>query len=126
MSSRRARRGGELDRDDVEPVEEVFPEFFLRDRPFEVAVGGRDNSHVHPDRLRASDPLELAFLEDAQELDLKLGTHLGHFIEEDGPPVGHLEAAFAGGGRAGEGPLFVAEQLTLQQFFRNSTTIYWN
>ena len=60
-------------------------------------------------------PLELAFLQDAEELGLELERDLAHFVEKDGPPVGELEPTDLVRDRAGEGALLMPEQLALDQ-----------
>ena len=37
---------------------------------------------------------ELAFLDDSQELGLRLGTDVADFVKEDRAPVGDLEISF--------------------------------
>ena len=64
---------------------------------------------------RASQPLELALLEDAQELALEVDGDLADFIQEQGAPLGLFEAARAVLQGPGEGPPHVAEQFGLQQ-----------
>src|SRR3989442_11168559 len=52
----------------------------------------RDHSHIDPDRSRPTDTLELALLENAQQSELGVGREIPDLVEEDGPPVGDLEA----------------------------------
>ena len=105
----------ELDREDVEPVVEVLAERLLADGLEQVAVGGGDDADVDLDRRRAADPLELALLEDAEQLGLGLRGQLADLVEEERAAVGQLEPAAAPGDRAGEGALLVAEQLALDE-----------
>src|SRR2546422_829787 len=56
-----------------------------------------------------------SLLEGAQDLGLGLEAHVADLVEEQRPPVGHLEPAAPPGQRAGEGALFVAEQLRLDE-----------
>ena len=46
MSSRRSRSGGSVNRDDVDPVEQVLAEPALGDRLGQVLVGRRDDADV--------------------------------------------------------------------------------
>ena len=73
------------------------------------------------DDVRA-DALELALLEDAQQLRLRRRRHLADLVEEDRALVGGLEPALAHRHRAGEGALLVAEQLGLEQRLRQGGT----
>ena len=75
---------------------------------------------VHPDGLLAADALELAVLQDAQQLGLRRLVQVADFVEKDGAAVGQLELAAAQRRRAGERALLVAEQLALDQLGRES------
>ena len=57
------------------------------------------------DRLGAAQTLELALLQDAQQLDLRRQVQLADLVEEQRAAVGELEPPFLGGVRAGERPL---------------------
>ena len=105
----------QMDGEDVETIVQVLAERLLADRLEQVAVGGRDDADIDLDRLLAADALELALLEDAEQLGLRVGRQLADLVEEDGAAVGQLEAADAPGDGAGEGAFLVAEQLALDQ-----------
>src|SRR5262249_52265079 len=66
-------------------------------------------------RRLSAEALDLALLEDAEELRLELQRQLADLVEEQRPGLGLLEAAGAARGRAGEGALLGAEQLALQE-----------
>ena len=51
--------------------------------------------HVDRDLGLAAEAAERALLEDAEELGLGAGLHLGDLVEEEGAAVGELEAALA-------------------------------
>src|SRR5438874_5492238 len=104
---------GQHDRDDVQPVVEILAEAAAPHLALEVLVGRRDDADVHPDGAVAADALELALLQHAQDLGLRLEAHVADLVEQEGPAVGDLELAFARRRRAGEGPLLVAEELAL-------------
>jgi hypothetical protein len=71
-----------------------------------------------------ADALELLFLEHAQQLGLQVGADLADLVEQQRAAVGELEAAFALLVRAGEGAAFVAEQLALEQRFRQRGAVH--
>jgi hypothetical protein len=89
----------------------------------QVGVGRGQHPHVDRPRARGSDPADLALLQDAQQAKLHARRHLAHLVEEDGPSVGLLEQALALGGRAGEGPAGMAEQLGLQERLRQGPAV---
>ena len=59
--------------------------------------------------------LELALLQDPQQLGLGVHRELANLVEEERAAVGHLEAARQSVRGAGEGAALVAEQLALQE-----------
>ena len=111
------------DREDGEAVVEVAAEAPLADLFAEVAIRRRDDAHVHLDRPRAAEALELAGLEDAQELRLQLERQLADLVEEEGRAVGDLEAPDLAGQGAGEGALLAPEQLALDQARRQRRAV---
>ena len=60
----------DVDLDHVQAVEEVLAEAALLELLLEVAVGGGHDAHVHLEGLVAAHALELALLQEAQQLDL--------------------------------------------------------
>ena len=70
ISSRRSRSGGKRHREDVQSVIEIGPELTLLNQPSQILVRSRDDSHIDLDRMTASEPLELLFLERAQKFRL--------------------------------------------------------
>ena len=107
-----------------EPVVEVLAEPPLGDRLLEVAVRRGDQAHVHGDRLPAADPFDLALLDGAEDLGLERETHVRHFVQEQRAADGVLEPSDLARDRAGERPLFVAEQLALQQVLRDRGAVH--
>ena len=81
------------DGEDAQAVVEVLAEAAVRHGPLEVAVGGGDDPHVHLAGPAGADALELAVLEDAEELRLDVEGELADLVEEERAPVGQLEAA---------------------------------
>ena len=98
---------------------EILAEVALLDLLFEVLVRRRDHAHVDVHRLRRSQPLDLALLQHAQHLGLRLQAHVADFVEEDGAAIRLLELAHLPLGGARERSLFVAEQLRLDEVFGN-------
>jgi hypothetical protein len=86
---------------------------------------GRGNhADVHAERPAATDPLELALLQHAQQHDLSLGRQLADLVEENRAAVGQLEATQAPLESSGERTLLVAEQLRRDERRRNRGTIH--
>ena len=108
-------QGREAQGEHVQAIIEVLAEAAFGDRSLEVDVGGGEDPYVDLEGAVAADGLEGAFLQDAQELGLHVDRHLADLVEEEGAAVGHLEAAAAALGGAGEGALGVAEELALEE-----------
>ncbi len=69
--------------------------------------------------MRVAHALELALLQDAEQLRLQLQRRFADLVQKDGAVVGELEAADPLGDRTGERPLLVPEQLALEQACRH-------
>ena len=72
-------------------------------------------AHVGLDGLGAADPLELALLQDAQQLHLGRQVDVADLVEEQRAALGELEPPLLARLGAGERPLLVAEELRLDE-----------
>src|SRR5262252_9275803 len=115
------RRYADFDR--VQAEEQVLAEAAGGDLGVEVGVGGRDDPHVDFARLRRAHALELAGLQHAEQLGLLGQRDVSYLVEEERALVGHLEAAHAVGLGVGESALDVAEQLAIEDAFRQSADV---
>ncbi len=113
VAARAERR--EVDRDHLEAVEEVLAERPLARHRREVAVRRRHDAHRDRHRARAAEPLDLARLEEAQELHLRGERQLAHLVEEQRPAVRRGRPPLARARRPRERALLVAEQLRLDE-----------
>ena len=86
----------QVDRHDVEPVVQVLAEAAGGGFGQEVAVAGGDDAGVDADGLRVADALELALLQDAEQLDLQVGRGGVDFVEEDACRCGPLRSGRCG------------------------------
>src|SRR4030095_300988 len=71
-----------LDVEDAEAVEEVLAKVAALDGFAKVAGGRGDDPDVRLQEARAAESLELALLQNAQELGLRGQAHLADFIQE--------------------------------------------
>ena len=108
----------QLHGDDVQPVEQVLAELAFVHHVPQVDVGRGDDPHVDLDRLDAAEAHELALLDDAQQLGLRLERDVADLVEEDRALVGELEQPLLRVDGAGERALDVAEQVRLEQVGR--------
>ena len=61
---------GQLYRDHGDPIVEVIPKLALVDRPFQIAIGRGDYTHVHGHFGGAPQGPEFSLLKDPEQLDL--------------------------------------------------------
>ena len=111
-------------REHAEPVVEVAPEAPLLHVLLEVAIGCGDDPHVDLSHAVVADPLDLALLQDPQQLRLELDRDLAHLVQEERPPVRLLEATGPVPVRAGECASHVAEELALEELRRHGGTVH--
>jgi hypothetical protein len=105
--------------DHVQPVEQVLAEAAGAHALLEVLVRRRDHAHVALQGLVATDAVELAVRQHAQQPRLQVEGHVADLVEKQRAAVGLLEAAAAHGLRAGEGAALVAEEFALEQVLRD-------
>ena len=110
MSSGRSRSGGHVDREDVEPVVEVFAELAGLGEVEQPPVGGRDDADIDALGAGRADRLDLALLDGAQQLDLRVERQFADLVEEERAAMGFGELAALVGDGAGEGALLVPEE----------------
>ena len=80
----------------------------------EAGLAGATQLYLYLDRLIATDALECAGLQHAQNLRLRRRCHVADLIQENGAVIALLELADALRARAGERALLMAEQFALQ------------
>ena len=79
----------------VEPIVQIGAELLLAHHRFQIAIGRRDQPRIGAQRPRRAQPLELALLQNAQQLRLQLQRHLADLVQKHGAAIGQLEAADA-------------------------------
>src|SRR5438270_307656 len=79
------------------------------DAVLEVDVGGGDDAGPERELVLGAERAEGAVFEDAEELGLELGGHLGDLVEQQRARAGELELAADAALGAGEGAALVAE-----------------
>jgi hypothetical protein len=123
MSSRRARSGGDVQREHREPMEQVGAKPAGGDLALEIAVGRGDDADVHAVCAVRAHALNLAVLEHPEQLGLNLERQLANLVEKQGSAVGHLELAGPIPHGAGKGTRHVAEQLALRNRERQGRAV---
>lgn len=109
--------------DDSESVVEVGPEQAAPDLVEEVLVARRDDTHVEVFGALGAEAGDLAGLEEAQQLGLKLERQIANLVEEQSAPVRHGKGTFFVLDRTREGALYVAEQRAFDEGGRRCATV---
>ena len=111
------------DREHVEAVEQVLAELAALDEFDQVLVRRRDEPEIDLDRALGADGVDLALLQRAQQLHLRIERQFADLVEEQRAAVGLGELAGVLLGGAGEGALLVAEQDGLDEVLRQRAAI---
>src|SRR5438874_12014584 len=114
-----------VDRDDAQPIVQIFTQCARFDGVLWIAIRRRDEAHVD-NRIRrlAADAPHDAVLNYAQQLRLRRFGHLEQLVQEERAAVGRLEQAGFIADRAGERAFAVAEHLRFQQRFGKGGAIH--
>ena len=75
----------------------------------QIAVGRRDDSHIHAHRLLAADAGQGILLQDVQQHPLRLQRQIADLIQKERAAIGQFKAPKLTARRAGKGPFLVAE-----------------
>ena len=109
----------DVNANDVQAVEKIFPKQMFGNEQFEILVCGRDDANIHFDWRVTANPIELAVRKNSQEASLCFRRHVTNLVEKECAAIGLLEAPCALSGSAGEGAFFMTEQFRFDQIFRN-------
>ena len=85
---------------------------------------GGDDAHIDGNALRAAEPVDLTFLEHAQQLDLHFWRQVADLVEEDGRVVRQFEPPDLARDGAGERAFLAPEQLALDERGRNRGAVH--
>ena len=108
-------KGRKWDREDIQPVEEVFSKFAFFDRLKWIAIGRNNHAHVEFEFVVAAEPSNLPIGKDTKQLGLQGHRHFGNFVEEQCSPVRLLKTTGAGSDCPCKRSPFVTEDLAFDQ-----------
>src|SRR6266404_2429726 len=112
-----------LDREDLEPIEQVLAQTAAGNERFQWAIGGRDQAYVGLHGFISAQALEFLLLQQAQQLGLRAGGKIADLVQKNRTVVGLLELADAPAVGPGESASLVPEQFAFQQRLRNGRAI---
>src|ERR1035437_37609 len=101
----------QMQRENMQAVEQVTAEFFLFHRTNQIAIGGGDQPHVHMDRPRSSQAFKLLVLQNTQQLGLQLQRNISNLVEQQSALIRQFQPADFPIYGSRESSSFVAEQL---------------
>src|SRR5215470_12832509 len=116
-------KGRKPDRNDIQPIVQIFTERPLGNRFLQIPISGCDHADIHLYILITADTAELPFLNDAQQFHLDRWRRVADFVQKDGPAVRDFEQTRLVGNGSSEGAFYVPEKLAFQERFRNGTTV---
>ena len=93
MSPGRSRKRRQMNGDNVQAVIQVLAKAALSDPLEQVAVGGRDEPHIHTNRFRTAQALEFTLLQDPQQFRLQFERKVADLIEKQSTALSLFEAA---------------------------------
>src|SRR3989304_4229038 len=116
-------QGGNVAPDHVAAIEEVLPEPSPGHLALEVARRRGHQAHVDFPGLRVAEPADLPLLQETKQLRLQRQGKLPDLVEEKRAAAGFLDQPRPVGLRLREGSLAVAEELALQERFRDRSAV---
>src|SRR5947199_1726773 len=108
-------QGWQFDMKYVEPVEQIRPERALFDHRLEILVGRGHTAKINLDDLVSANARDLALLQHAQQIGLRLQADVANLVQEDRSTFCDFKFPLLAILRPGECALFVTEKLAFQQ-----------
>src|SRR5271154_5001973 len=113
----------DVERDDVEAIEEVFTKVAAGDLLFKVFVRSSNDADIDMDRVRRSNGEKALLVERAKDFGLCLETHVADFIEEESSAIGTFEGSAFFAGAAWDSSVTVAEEFRFDVVFGDGGTV---
>src|SRR5690242_12471243 len=114
---------GQLDRNNIESMKEVFAKFPARYRGREVDMGSGNHAHIDHNRTGPANAPHGSLLERAQKLALEDERQMADLIEEERATISKFEQPGLRDRGTRERALFVAKQLALEELLGNRRAI---
>src|SRR6266496_728535 len=114
----------QFDWKNVEPVVKITAKAAVCDSRLQITIRRRDNANISAQNFRAAYAFKLAFLQNAQQCDLRLHWQISYFVEKNRAALGQFESTEPPLNCSSEGSFFVAKQLRHDQRRRNGGAIH--
>src|SRR5580704_17690535 len=69
--------------EDIQPIEESLPESAFLHGQLQITGSRRDHANIHANGSWTAQPLELALLEDPEQLGLQIERQIANFVQEE-------------------------------------------
>jgi hypothetical protein len=114
------------DRQDIEPVVQIFAELALGDQLLQVTLATRDDPDVDRHHSRPTEALDGTILQHAEQLHLHRQRHVVNVIEEKRAAFRQFETARSIFDRPSEGAPLVTKQFRFDQGLREQSAAHRN
>src|ERR1700734_3763789 len=108
-------QGWQLDRKHIQAEIKVAAKIAISHHPCQIAMGSSYEPDIDLMRPAASQTFEFLLLQDTKQFGLQRRRNIADLVQEEGAPIGQLEAAKFLRYCPCERTFFVAEQLAFQQ-----------
>src|SRR6266480_6083915 len=82
----------QFDWKNVEPVVKIAAKAAVCDSRLQITIRRRDNAHISAQKFRAAHAFKLAFLQNAQQCNLRLHWQISYFIKKNRATFGQFES----------------------------------
>src|SRR4029077_6788952 len=113
-------------RENIQAIVQILSEFTVTDHLPQISIGWRDDTNIDACGTGAAYSLELALLEDTEQLGLKLQWHVSDFIKKQCASVRQRKTADMRIDRSRKGSAFVPEKLTFEKAGRHRRTVHFD
>src|SRR6266404_6753106 len=117
---------GQRNRKNIQAIIQILPEFTVTDHLPQVLIGRRDDTNIDARGTGAAYSLELALLENTEQLGLKLHWHVSDFIQKQCAAVRQRKSADMRIDRSGKGSALVPEKLAFEKAGRHRRTVHFD
>lgn len=93
----------------IEPIEEIFPKLSLAHHSGKIPVRCSDQPGIYLYGVVATKPLELALLQNSQQLRLQIEPYISNFVEKQAAFVSQFNPATLLSEGTGERPFLVSK-----------------
>src|SRR6266536_965953 len=114
----------QFDRKNIEQVVKIIAKGTVRDSRLQITIRRRDNADISAQNFRAAHAFKLAFLQNAQQCDLRLHWQISYFVEKNRAAFRQFESTQPPLNCPSKCSFFVTKQLRHDERRRNRGAIH--